>query len=360
MKMVFIAYLRGFGGAQRQIINVANAMSRMGHDVALISMSDNKKCYEIDQAIHYKYIKDHGAGPLKLLNRYKGLKKVLLDIKPDIIINFWLQSAYFTAIMKNKLSCKTIYSERGDPGDKQYDGLLGLIRKICFNKMDGFVFQTNAAKNCFSKDIQNRSTVIPNAVSVKTSKSVYENKKKTIVSVGRLHEQKNLPLLINSFKEVVEKHPDYQLLIYGDGELKDELQEMIIKKELKDKAYLCGSAKDIHDKIKDADMFVLSSDYEGMPNALIEAMMLGIPCISTNWAPGGVVDIIKNRENGIIVERNNKEKLAKAIMEVIEDTDLRNNISINSKKVVEKYNPGVIFDKWNVFLKRIVGENLHE
>lgn len=355
MKMVFIAYLRGFGGAQRQIINVANAMSKMGHDVTLISLSDNKKCYEIDRTIHFKYIKDYGTGLIKLLNRYKELKKVLLDIKPNVIVNFWLQSAYFTTMMKNKLNCKIIYSERGDPSDKQYNGLLGIIRKISFKKIDGFVFQTNAAKKYFSKDVQDRGIVIPNAVSVKKTKSNNQDESRTIVTVGRLHEQKNIPLVIEAFDILSNQYLDYQLLVYGDGELKGQLQNLIKGKKLNDRVRLCGATKNIHREIVGAKMFVLSSNYEGMPNALLEAMALGLPCISTDWKPGGVVDIIEDGKNGLIVPRNDAQVLSEAMKRLIDDGQLSKKISKNALISMRQYSPRVIYGRWEQFLANVVG-----
>lgn len=355
MKIVFIAYLHGFGGAQRQIVNVANAMSGKGHDVTVVSLSNNKECYEIAPTIRRYFVNNWGVGPLRIMGRYYGLKKILKRLNPDIVINFWFQSAYLTALMKRNMSYKIIYSERSNPDDKQYHGFLGVIRKMTLGKIDGFVFQTNAAKEYFNKDVQRRSVVIPNAVSVHRSRDKNAKKKKAIITVGRLHEQKNMPLLIKSFAMISNKHPEYQLYIYGDGELRIQLQDLINEMGLGDRVHLCGVTKDIHDKIANAEIFVLSSDYEGMPNALLEAMALGLPCISTNWAPGGIVDIIKDSDNGIIVPRDNVKELSTAMESLINDRKLLRKIAKNGLSSSKKYNPENIFKKWDNYLKMVKG-----
>ena len=355
MKIAFIAYLHGFGGAQRQIINVANAMRRKGHRVVLISLSGNRDCYGVDPTVKKYYVRDCGVGLLKIINRYRGLKKLLRKNKPDVVVNFWFQSTYLTAFMKRKMRYKIVYSERSDPNDKQYHGLLGVIRKLILGKIDGFVFQTNAAKEFFNEDVQRRSVIIPNAVSVHLQRRNNLKKEKKIVTVGRLHEQKNMPLLIRSFAEISGKFPEYRLHIYGDGELRVQLQNMVNEMGLKNKVCLCGATEDVHDKIVDAEIFVLSSNYEGMPNALLEAMRLGLPCISTDWKPGGIIDIIKNGDDGIVVPCDNVKELSSAMARLINDKQLMKRLSRNALNSSKRYDPEVIYSLWDVYLKNTKG-----
>ena len=130
MKLVFLSYLHGFGGAEKQNVMLANAMVDRGHDVTLISICADNNCYELDDRIKYIFLPDRKNGALCLLTRYQDIKSALRKIKPDATVNFWFQSAYFTALMKKSITGKVIYSERGDPGDKEYGGLLGIVRKF--------------------------------------------------------------------------------------------------------------------------------------------------------------------------------------------------------------------------------------
>ena len=162
MKIVFLSYLHGFGGAEKQNIMLANSMVGKGHDVTLISICANNVCYELDSRIKYIYLPDRVKGPLRILDRFLGIRKLLNEIRPDVTVNFWFQSSYLTALMKKNTVGKVIYSERGDPGDKEYSGVLGIVRNIVLPRIDGFVFQSRGAQNYFNDSVKEKSVVNPN------------------------------------------------------------------------------------------------------------------------------------------------------------------------------------------------------
>lgn len=355
MKIVFLSYLHGFGGAEKQNVMLANAMAEKGHDVTLISISADNNCYQLNNKVKYEYLPDRKTNVLRIATRYADIRKRLKEIKPDITINFWFQSAYMTAFMKKSITGKVIYSERGDPGDKEYSGALGIIRKIALPRIDGFVFQSKGAQSYFNASVQSRSTIIPNPVFVNAEEyPAVKTRRKAIVTVGRLHPQKNQQLLIHAFKLIADKIPEYTLEIYGDGELKEELQKLIDSLNLSNRVFLMGTSKEIHKLIYDASLFVLSSDYEGLPNTLIEAMALGIPSISTDCRPGGARQIIDDKENGIIVERNNAEKLAEAMHIILTEAEIGNRFSTSSRKKMMMYKPKTIYYQWEKYFKTIV------
>lgn len=352
MKIVFLSYLHGFGGAEKQNVMLANAMAERGHDVTLISICADNNCYPLDERVKYTYLPDRKSNVFRIITRYQDIKRKLKEIEPDVTVNFWFQSAYMTAIMKKSITGKVVYSERGDPGDKEYSGALGLIRELTLPRIDGFVFQSKGAQNYFNKKVQKRSTVIPNPVFVKAEDyPEVKERRKAIVTVGRLHPQKNQKLLIDAFALIADKIPEYTLEIYGDGELKDELQRQIDELRLTDRVFLKGTSKQIHKLIYDAALFVLSSDYEGLPNTLLEAMALGIPSISTDCKPGGAREIIENGVNGMITPIGNKEELAKIMLQVLRDRSIQQSFSANSRATVSKYYPDLIYTNWETKLQ---------
>lgn len=359
MKIVFLSYLQGFGGAERQNVMLANAMAERGHDITLVSLCADNNCYELDEKVKYIFLPDRKNGIGRLITRYQDIKKVLQEVNPDIILNFWLQPAYMTAMMKKSINGKIIYSERGDPGDKEYSGILGIVRKLALSRIDGFVFQSKGAQSYFDKDVQKRSTVIHNPVIIKmNAPHTVKHIRKAIVSVGRLHPQKNQKVLIEAFAKISDRIPDYRLEIYGDGELKEELENLIKKLSIDNKAFLMGTSKKIHSLICDASLFVLSSDFEGMPNALLEAMALGLPCISTDCKPGGARELITNDTEGAIVPINNSDALAKSILQLIGDEKLRNKIGRTGKQRAEAFRPDIIYSAWeDFFIQTLRGIN---
>ena len=356
MKIVFLSYLHGFGGAERQNVMLANAMAEMGHDVTLASISADNNKYTLDPKVKYIYLPDRKTNALRILTRYQDIKRLLKEIKPDLTVNFWFQSAYLTALMSKRITGKVIYSERGDPGDKEYSGALGFVRKLTLPRIDGFVFQSKGAQSYFDDGVQKRSTVISNPVFVKAEDyPVVEERRKAIVTVGRLHPQKNHKLLIEAFAQVADKIPEYSLEIYGDGELKEELQKQIDNLGLSTSAFLKGTSKKIHSLIYDAALFVLSSDYEGLPNTLIEAMALGIPCISTDCRPGGAREIIDDGVNGIIVPIGDSAALAVAINKLLKSNELQQSFSERGQTISVKCAGTQIYKEWDSFLLRAKG-----
>ena len=351
MKIAFLSYLHGFGGAEKQNVMLANAMAERGHDVTLITISVDNNCYPLDKRVEYIYLPDRKTNALRIVSRYQDIKKKLKEIKPDVTVNFWFQSAYMTALMKKSITGKVIYSERGDPGDKEYSGMMGIVRSLTLPRIDGFVFQSKGAQSFFNNSVQSRSTVIPNPVFVKAENyPEVKERRKAIVTVGRLHPQKNHKLLIDAFALVADLISDYTLEIYGDGELKDELQRQIGDLGLNNRVFLKGTSKEIHKLIYDAALFVLSSDYEGLPNTLLEAMALGIPSISTDCRPGGAREIIEDGINGRIVPIGSEKILATEILNVLSDTELTEKYSKNALISSRRFNTENIYNSWNDYI----------
>ena len=151
-------------------------------------------------------------------------------------------------------------------------------------------------------------------------------------------------MMIDAFSSVIQKYPDYKLVIYGEGELRPELEQLIKEYKLENSVYLPGVKKDIHQYIKDAEMFLLTSKFEGMPNALIEAMCLGLPCISTKVS--GAVDLIKNGENGLLVDLDDTEELIANIEKIIEDNEYAFELGKKASFLNEELSVARIADKW--------------
>lgn len=356
MKLMFIGYLHGYGGAEKMIIYLANAMKKKGHEVIFIALSENKSSYPLLSEIKYIFIEDRGENKVIILwNRYKNLRKEILKVNPELIVNFWFQSVYLCCLMGNKIYRKVIYSERGDPSDREYQGILKVIRMICFKLIKGFVFQSNAAKRYFNRKIQEKAVVISNPVFIDKNKIInITSDHHKIITVGRLHNQKNQKLLIEALKEILPKYKNLILEIYGEGELKEELNYIINKYNLGNHIFLKGTTTEIYQKIKEASIFVLTSNYEGIPNVLLEAMALGVPCISTDCKPGGVREIIKNMENGIIIPCNDVEALKESIIFLLENRNIANILGKNAEKIIELHSPKRIYQKWEKFFKSLI------
>ena len=354
MRVVTIAYLHGAGGAERQIVMLSNEMAMRGHEVHMIVLNEFKAPYLITDKVIVHDLSEKEKGKFRIVKRFLTFRETIKDIKPDITINYNLQGAYFSLLVGRCICGKILYSERGDPYDSEYSGLLGWVRDYTCSHVDALVFQSEGARDFFTIGKKQKAIVIHNSVTVPQDKyPIAEKRDNRIVTVGRLHPQKNPYLLLDVFAKIASQYPDIQLDFYGDGELHDELQEKINKLGLEHRVTLHPSRKDIFDCIRTARLFVLSSDYEGMPNALMEAMSLGLPCISTDCRPGGARTLIEDGKNGIIVPIKDGDALANKMMLLLDNPNMAERMAHEARHLGETHTNKVIFDKWNNFLKSL-------
>lgn len=356
MKIVFIAYMHGAGGAEKQITMLANYMSEKGHDVHMLILAESVIMFKISNSvtIHDLTFCETEKGN-RIFNRYIALKSELKKIKPDATINFWFQSTYLCSIMSKSITGKIIYSERGDPGDEEYSGILGFIRSLSFMKVDGFVFQSEGARDYFNMSVKNRSTIIHNPVVIQEKKFMHpcSTRDKNIITVGRLHKQKNQKLLIQAFSKIADKIPEYRLDIYGDGELEEYLTNLIRNYKLENRIFLKGTVNNIMDYIYKSSLFVLTSNYEGLPNALMEAISLGVPSISTDCSPGGARTLLDKYNYGFLIPRNDVDVLSKQILEVLNKDINPEILNKESSDFRNSHSREITFDKWENFIYKI-------
>ena len=349
-----VGYLHGAGGAERQIILLSNQMARRNHGVTLCVLSEYKSKYAIDDAVKVVDLTGVESGRLSIWKRYRAFRRLVMMERPDVIVNYNLQSAYFCLGIPMKARGKVVYSERGDPYDSEYSGLLGKIRDLTVPRMDGLVFQSEGARDFFDERVKRKSVVIHNSVNVPQEQFPMPTvREKKIVNVGRLHPQKNQKLLIEAFSKIASTFTEYSLDIYGDGALKDELQKQIDDLGLTERVHLNASRKDVWQCIYTASLFVLTSDYEGMPNALMEAMALGLPCIATDCRPGGARTLIENEENGYIVPLGDAEALAGKMKYMLSFMDEAERMARNARHLQDSHSDKAIFDRWDKFLKEL-------
>ena len=342
MKISFFIGSMGSGGAERVISILANHYAKKKWDVDIVVLLNNKVSYELNKRVHIVDFSNKGSYMKNSLIWLKNIRKYVQKVQPDRIVSFIGRINILVLTATLGMDIPVIVSERNDPKHDGRGKLLQMYGNICYKYATAIVFQTNYEKQCFNSTLNDISYVIPNPVSIDSERKKSEKIK--IVTAGRLVPQKNQKLMIKSMKYLINKYPEAVLKIYGDGTLKNELKKTIDEQGLHKNIELCGNVKDIHKRIADATMFILSSDYEGLSNALIEAMMMGLPCISTDYP--GANEIIINRENGILVPCNDERALSQAMLEIIENNKLSERLSINAQEESQKYKKEVVLRKW--------------
>lgn len=360
IKVTFVIPSLGSGGAERVVSNLSNEFTALGMNVNVIMLANRNLYYPLNDNVGIEYLDCEKDNSLPFFKRYKlrlkKIKSAVKKINPDVVISFMSETNIDVCFAMRGLKIPLIVSERNDPAIDPASKAKQYMRKIAYRKPSGFVFQTPDAQRYFSKRIQEKSCIILNPLSA-TLPTPYEGKRdKRIVSVGRLNKQKNFPLLFDAFAEFVKEYPDYKLEIYGEGLLKEKLQQYILQLGMENKVSLMGFCKDVHDKIKTASMFVMSSDFEGMPNALLEAMAIGMPCISTDCPCGGPRMLIREYENGMLVKTKSKDSIFKAMKYMVDNPHKAYQMGKKSQKIRAEADASAVVQTWIDYIEKIVGD----
>lgn len=353
MKYLFVATGMRFGGAERVMSILANEWYSRGEKVRFfLTGTPAESSYPLSEGIKIvSSFQTAQEARFEQTVHIREIRKECLNWKPDVVVSFYNDICALTAIAIMGLNIPLIYSERNDPNKVNQRAVDKLYRKIVENKADKFVFQTEGAKKCYPDKVQRRSCVILNPLDT-ASFPIHDfaNEEKKIVSVGRLETQKNQLLLIEAFSMIMDQISDFRLIIYGEGKLREKLENFIQQKGLQGRVFLPGAKSGIQDQIKNAALFVLSSDYEGIPNALIEAMAIGLPCVSTDCSPGGARVLIENEKNGLLVPCDDAEKLASAMIKMISDRELAKQCGENAYEIRSRVEASVIANRWLEFI----------
>ncbi len=327
-RILFLISSLGGGGAERVICRVASELSKK-HHVYLLYNEHKPHTYCIDPAVHLlacltrKTAVDNIIvrwlfGKYNVLRRLVMVTAVRYKYNIDTTVSFLRGPNILNVMAGGK--CRKIVSERNDPSckDEYYRKRALFVNQ----RADYVVFQTRRVQEMYPEDIRRKSSVIVNPTEVSCMAADVKTKK--IVTVGRLHEQKNQKMLLKAFSLYHKSHPGYHLYFYGEGELLQELMQVARNYNLSRCVHFEGFKENIHEAIADAEQFVLSSDYEGLPNALMEAMMMGLACIST--ACNGSEVLIDHEQNGLLVPVGDAEALGKAMCRLSDDPGLRDRL----------------------------------
>ena len=349
---LFIGGLSG-GGAERVMCNIANYLVNHEHVVEILTISDDSSPYYLNKKVSTHSLissKEKRSFVKDSLTRFIRLRKYLRNRVCDVYVVMIPLTTILLLAFRNLTKAKIIVSERSYP--EFYDKWKRVLLKKLAHRADGWVFQTDAAMGWYQGKLgKSKTIIIPNAINFDFLGNIeIAEKRPVIVSVGRLKGMKNHTLLINAFSRICDKYPEYVLEIYGEGEAKGVLEDLINNLNLNTRVHLMGFQNNINEKIKNASLFVLSSNHEGMPNALIEAMAMGLPCISTDCDGGGAKFLIKDGVNGLLVPKNDVEVMAEAMDKLLSNPKLANQLGVEAHQICERLAPEKIYSEWEKFI----------
>lgn len=354
------------GGAERVVSNLANRFAKEGYEVVIATEWYGTDEFALDQKVRRVHVgltkEDENRSRIsKMLRRIWYLRRFMKKEKPDVVVAFTRGVLYRALAAGIGTGIPVVISVRTDPVG-HYDKKADKLRiPLLFPHAAGCVFQTEGAKAFFAPYLQENSRIILNPLNPKYV-GVPEPavRTKDVVQSGRLVDFKNQPMLIRAFLKVHEKHPDYTLKIYGpdskDG-TKEILESIIHENHAEDYVKLMGGSNTLEKDLADAALYAFSSDWEGLPNALMEAMALGLPVVSTDCPCGGPKTLIEDGVNGLLVPIMDEKAMTDGILRLIEDRELAERLGREARKISERANEDAVFEQWQTYLQECCKKN---
>ena len=322
-------------GAERVAVSWANYLVKQGHNVFALVYAVTDNTYSLDPGVRVVPIAETREEYFRL-PKYKqilSMRKIICQERPQTVINFLPKMQIAMMLSTIGMRMKRVETVRNNPWvDKDVDGKR-FLWNLCFHRSDAIIVQTKEQSTYFSKRLQKKCVVISNPLSsdFTENRKVYSEKDLSkFVAVARINPQKNYPMMIRAFAKVVRKNPACTLDIYGVGlpEAVEDLQELINRLGMEHNIYLRGWTRDISRLLTTYDAFLMSSDYEGMPNALLEAMASGLVCLSTDCRTGPQ-DMIDSGKSGFLAKTGDEESFAEGIMKITQ-LDVQQRIAMGA------------------------------
>lgn len=347
------------GGAERVMANLAKYLNEKKYDVILVTQYKRENEYEIPPELRRLYSEPdesqlQGGRVKNFCVRFRTLRNIWKAYKPDVILAFLGKNNLMAIATAAFLPPKVAVSVRGEPS-MEYEGkLMQFIAKFVFRFADGVILQTKRARAFFPGAVRRKSVILPNPLNPQfLDREICKERKDLIAAAGRLDENKNHAMLIHAFAKIADEYPQMKLVIYGEGELRTKLEILVQEKGLSDRISMPGSVSDVADRICKARIFTLTSNTEGMPNSVIEAMALGIPVIATDCPCGGPAELIEDGVNGLLVPVGDAFALADAFRRILEDADFEKKLGEEACRITEKLSPDEVDKKWEEYLNQL-------
>jgi glycosyltransferase involved in cell wall biosynthesis len=371
MRITLVISTFGAGGAERVMAVMANYWAKQGHDMTLITLAPAEEDF-------YPLHADIRRVGLGLTNqsttlresmwnnvvRLKRLREAILISHPDAVISFIEKTNILVLMSTIGLSIPVVACERIDPRYHKIEPVWAVLRQVLYRRAAALVVQTEGLRGWAEGLVHTRAVyVIPNPIAQigRIDHPMFNGNPsgKTVVAMGRLAPQKRFDNLIHAFAHCVARHSDWSLVIVGEGPERKRLEAVSAHLGVGDRVTLLGRLSDPVPVLRKSDLFVLSSSYEGFPNALVEAMACQLPVVSTD-CPSGPRDIIRNGVDGILVPPDDVVALANAMDRLMGDPQERQRLGGRAVEVVERFSTDRIMKLWGDLLARIAGPSMRE
>ena len=357
MRLTCFIYSLGPGGAERVMSILAGVLASRGHKVKIITY--DKGCpafYPLHPEVTVQKLRLSGGSVVRRVNnhfrRIPAFRHVIRETRPDIVISFMDRTNVLILVAAIGLDVPVIVSERTDPQRYSPGFPYGCLRHWLYRKAMSVVVQSKTQAGWF-KQMSNRVAVIPNPVQACANDLNCQARRTSLVmAAGRLSHEKGFDLLLTAFAKINRKHPEWNLVIYGDGPERPALERQIRELKLNGRVQLPGVTARLSTHLRTAGCFVLSSRFEGFPNVLMEALACGCPVVASNCAD--ISEIVRHGWNGLLIPPEDPDGLANALRLIMEDVKLRRVFEENGPVSIRRFDVDSIVDHWERLFQETV------
>lgn len=358
-KIVFYLGSLGRGGTERVVVNLAEYLIQEGYQVTIATKEKVQEEYPVPEGVT-RILPDitgkeiSRSRTVNFCRRIKKLRNVWKQEEADLIVSFIRKNNYMAILSSMGMHTPVLVAVRS-AAFREYPGINKKIANLLFPFAEGIIVQTPDAREYFNDRVRKKTVILPNSLHPDFICPLYEGKRESIiVSVGRLDTNKNQQMLVRAFAQIAGKYPKVKVIFYGDGEERKNIEKLIIELGVQEQIILAGKQSDIRSEIQKAEIFVLTSRVEGIPNALLEAMSLGLVPICTDFGGGGAKTIIEDGVNGFVVSVDDVNELTNRMEQLLQDEQLEEALRRKAIEVQETLQPERVNRLWKEYFEQFL------
>ena len=356
MRILFTIRSLTGGGAERVVSVLSDLLSECGEEVHIVTYKKTDRDYSISAKVKIHEMPQRADSPVTKALRIFDMRRFVRAIQPDVIIPFVGTVLYVSWFAVLGMGVPFVLTIRNNPWTMPEKKALRKFRDYLAKKSCAIMVQNEEQTAYFSEALREKCFVVANPISarfIENHKERYGDSISRMIAVGRLHGQKNYPLLLRGMAEIVKRRPEVTLDIFGEGDQRERIEALVGQYGLGNNVLLRGRSQCIEEQLQTADAFVMTSDYEGMPNALMEAMAFGLPCISSDCRTGPK-SLIRPNENGLLFRTGSAEDLEEKIRWALEHPEQMAEYGKRARRsLLEVYSPQRALEQMQILLDHV-------
>lgn len=348
------------GGAERVFVNLAKYFQTEGYRVVMVTQYQKEEEYELPDGME-RILSDIGEEKVtasRAVNFFRRLNKlhaIWKEQKPDLVLSCIGKNNFMTVVTTMGTKTKAVVSVVGEAKEEYPSRGMRMLANFLFSRAAGVILQTERSRGFFCRKVGEKAVILPNSLNPAFIRPRYEGmREKKIVSVGRMDANKNHEMQLRAFARLKDKYPEYTLVIYGDGELRSYIEETAEELGIAKRVFLPGVVQDVAERIGQASLFLLTSYSEGVSNALIEALALGLPVIATDVPSGGTEELMKDGVNGLIIPAGEQAALERAMDRLLGDPAYAQQLGREAARIQERLAPERVNPLWKAYFEELM------